>query len=39
MSVDLDRREGTLHLVQKTGKWPEDYAAEERKTVGNAGTY
>ena len=39
MSVDLDRREGTLHLVQKTGKWPEDYAAEERKTIGNAGTY
>ena len=39
MSVDLDRREGTLHLVQKTGKWPEDYAAEEHKTVGNAGTY
>ncbi len=39
MSVDLDRQEGTLYIVQKTGKWPEDYAAEEHKTVGNAGTY
>ena len=33
MSVDLDRREGTLHLVQKTGKWPEDTPAA--KQVGN----
>ena len=39
MSVNLDSREGTLHLVQKTGKWPEDYTAEELKTIGNAGTY
>ncbi len=39
MSVDLDSREGTLHLVQKIGKWPEDYAEEEKKSIGNAGTY
>ncbi len=33
MNVDLDRREGTLHLVQKTGNWPEDTPAA--KQVGN----
>ena len=33
MSIDLDRREGTLHLVQKTGNWPEDTPAA--KQVGN----
>ncbi len=31
--VDLDRREGTLHLVQKSGKWPDDYL--DAKQVGN----
>jgi CubicO group peptidase (beta-lactamase class C family) len=30
MRVDLDRREGTLHLVQKAGKWPEDTPGEEQ---------
>ena len=33
VNVDLDRREGSLHLVQKTGKWPEDTPAA--KQVGN----
>ena len=25
MQVDLDKREGKLHLVQKAGPWPEDF--------------
>ena len=34
LSVDLDSQVGTLRLVQKIGKWPEDYANEERPAVG-----
>lgn len=35
LKVDLDKKEATLYLVQKIGKWPNDYIKEEPKVVGN----
>lgn len=39
LEVNLDTKEASLWLVQKTGKWISDLTEEERKIVGNAGTY
>ncbi len=35
LNADFRTGVATLHLVQKTGDWPEDFIAKEAKMVGN----
>lgn len=39
LEVNLETKKANLRLVQKAGKWISDLTEEERKIVGNSGTY